>query len=125
MNIAETLFGHLTANAAVAEWIDSRCYPIRLPQEPVLPAITYQRIDAPRIVTHSGGGALVASRFQISCWAATYAEAIELAERVKAAFGNWHRAYGGTAIVQTQADLYEPDTGVYHVPVDVILWYRE
>ena len=125
MNIQEMLYSHLKNSPGVAAVAGARIYPLRLPQEPTLPAITYQRVDAMQNYVHSGptsaGRGLVSSRFQVSCWALTYAEAITLSEAVKAAMD----VLPDTAFIETQADMYEPETSVYHIPVDVIVWYKE
>ena len=120
MNIQETIYEHLTTNAGVVALVAARVYPVRMPQEPTLPCITYQRISGPVEYSRDGPG-LTESRFQISCWAETYAGAIALAAAVRSAIG----IFPEVSFLENQPDMYEPETSVYHIPVDVMIWHEE
>lgn len=120
MNIQETIYEHLTTNAGLVALVSTRVYPAVLPQRPTLPALTYQRISGVPEYSHSGR-ALMQSRFQISCWAATYAGAIALATAVKAAMDT----FPDVAFIEGHSEMYEPETSVYHIPVDVMIWHEE
>lgn len=120
MNIQETIYEHLTTNAGVVALVVARVYPMRMPQQPTLPCITYQRIDSVPEYSHDGRG-LATSRFQLSCWAETYVGVIALAAAVLAAMDG----FPNVAFVEGHNELYEPETQVYHVPVDVMIWHEE
>jgi len=116
---AETLYSYLTTFPGLAALIGTRCYPVKLPQEPTLPALTYQRVsDAPEY-SHDPG-ASYRPRMQITCWAGTYAGAEALATQVNLASEAWHAAMGGAAFVENVIDLSDPATGIYQVAVDTV-----
>jgi hypothetical protein len=120
-SIQARLYDHLRFNPGVAALVAARIYPVRMPQQPTLPCITYIRVDGVPQYTHSGRSDLVQSRLQISCWATTYAAAIALADAVKASIDSFPE----NATVEAFPDMYDPETQVYHVPVDIITWYKE
>ena len=120
MNIQETIYEHLTTNAGVAAIVAARVYPVRLPQEPTLPALTYFRVSGPVEYTRDGVS-LTQSRFQISCWAAGYAAVIALASAVRSAMGIFPKV----SFLENQPEMFEPETSVYHIPVDVMIWHEE
>jgi len=125
VNVNDELYRQLTGYAGLAALVGGRVYRVHLPQDPTLPAVTYQRIDTPREYSHDGESFLVHPRFQISCWAGTQSGGEAVANQVRAALAGWPDAYGGAAFVESQADLYDPDTAIYHIPVDVVIWHRE
>ncbi len=133
MTIEEALYSYLKGYAGLAALVSTRIYPLILPQDSTFPAVTYQRISGPRIHTMGNDPGLAYPRFQVSCWGKTYASAKAVAAQVIAALQNQRNTtWGGTGGVMVQAsilesdrDLYEPDTQVYHVPVDVTIWFIE
>lgn len=102
----------------------ARVYPMILPQGSVLPAVTYQVIDKPRIDTASlsGHNARVRARVQVDCWAGTYAQVKSLADATRNALLT---ASAFTALNLDDRDLYEDDTHIYRVSADFSVWYLE
>lgn len=105
-----------------------RCYPIKLPERVVLPALTYFQVSGVENNTHDGYDGTSINRWQISCWARTYKEAKELAEQVKQQL----RTFSGgivyiveKSMLGNEMDLYEPDTGIYHIPVEFTFLIKE
>lgn len=131
MKIEEALYAHLKSYTGLTNLVGTRIYPLVLPQNPTLPAIIYQKIS------RVGGRALsspspryVRARFQISCWGASYGSVKDVAEQVKAALQDYHGVMGGTggvtvldADVANEQDIYEPEVGIYHLPVDVFIYH--
>jgi len=74
MSFEEGLFEYLDNHAGLSREVDSRIYPLVLPQTPELPAVTYIRIDTPRLAQLENAF-LPHPRFQFSCWAETFEEA--------------------------------------------------
>ena len=119
MTFAETLYSYLTGYAGIAALVMARVYPLKLPQNPTLPALTYQRVsDAPEY-SHDPGASHM-PRVQVTCWAATYGGVEALTTQVNLASEAWHVAMGGAAFVENIIDLSDPETGVYQVAVDVM-----
>jgi len=124
MTIETDIAGHLGDYAGLAALVGERIYPVRLPQTPTLPAVTYQRISGTTRYSHDGDSGLYSARWQFSCWAEHYMEAVAVGAQVKGAVHTWRNAHGQPAFVENEVDDYEPATGVYHVMVDATIWWR-
>ena len=123
MTIEETIHSELTGDATVGALISSRAYPLKMPQNPTLPNVVYQLISGEQLHVSD----YVDPRYQLACWAATYAKAVELADAVRALFAYRHMTVSGLhyrAMVQNEMDT-DPDdeTGYYRRIVDVKFLY--
>jgi hypothetical protein len=122
VSLAGEIVAHVKADAGLVAACGGRIYPLTLPQHPTLPALTYQRIDGPREVSHTGDSGLEHPRYQFDCWATTYLEAEALATAMMRAFaGQLGWAVG---FPEAGPDDYESDTARYRRTVDVLLWVR-
>lgn len=114
---------HLENQAGIA-----RVYPVRLPQNPVYPCVTFQVITTPR--GHTMEGAVSANPLvQIDCWAKTYLDAHTLARTVERALDGYVGRMGGILAVsgclqQEGQDFYEPDVDDYRVSLDFSIWHN-
>jgi hypothetical protein len=99
-----------------------RVYPLLLPQNPTLPAVTYTRISTTPLYVQGSRAGLGHQRIQFSCWAMTHREVALLAAEVRLALENSTRFIGFEA---TELDFYEPETRIYHRVVEAILWRQE
>ncbi len=122
--IEQTLRSYLLAQPAIAALIGERVYPLVLPQGAALPAITYQRISSVRESSHEGPSGLAHPRFQLNCWSGTYAGARAMADAVRPSV-NATRSLGQATFLVDDHDDYDPETGLYRVILDVILWHGE
>ena len=128
MIIEEALFSHLSAFAGLTALVGTRIYPMLLPQQATLPAVTFMKVSNPYIRTF-GSTIGAQPRFQFSCWATTYLGAKAVADQIKAALDFYAGTMGGgvvvrAGLVENELDDYDPETKRYHVPVDVILWHE-
>lgn len=118
MSVGVLLRSALVATGAVSQ----RVYPVLLPQTPTYPAISYQGIDN---IAQKGTSDLKESRWQLDCWALTYAAAKSLAATVKIKLEEYHDMSQTPGIlwarVVNELDDYDPEVNVYRVIVDVIL----
>lgn len=121
MSIGTLLRDRLTAGSAGAI-VGERVYPLFLPQTPTLEAISYQRISNSGT---NGNTAVRESRWQVSCWASTYAGAVSLAEAVKTDLEDHSDVSETPGIkycrVVNELDDYDPETELPRVILDVIL----
>lgn len=132
MKLEEALFAHLKAHTGLSALVDSRIYPLVLPQPPTLPAVTYFKVSKVNKRTMaSPSDSLKQVRVQLSCWANTYAKAKDVAEQVTVALQDYSGLMGGTDGVRVldgniinEQDLYEGDTGIYHIPIDVLILHE-
>lgn len=121
MSLPAALYVHLVANCPAA---GGRVYPLTLPQGTTMPALVYQQVSGGRLRSH--GGSFGRPRWQIDCWASTYAEARTLAGEVESCLEAYRGAMGGEQVkisfVENEHDAYEPEARLYRVIVDVIVW---
>lgn len=105
-----------------------RVYPVRLPQKPDYPCVTFQVITEPR--THSMEGAVAPNPLvQIDCWAKDYQEAHDLASAVERAMDGFVGRMGGllpvsACLQRERQDFYEPDVDDYRVSLDFSIWHN-
>lgn len=125
MTIEQAIYTYLTAAPR-----SLAVYPVRLPQDPPLPAVTYTRIATPMIRTIRGGK-VFNPVFQFDCWAASYAGAKGLAASVRDALDGFSGLMGGANGVQVQAvyvtsemDDFEATPGIYRVIVEATIWHE-
>lgn len=121
-DLYSALANDATVGGLVGIGSSARVYPMILPQGSVLPAVTYQVVDKPRIDTASlsGHNSRIRARVQVDCWATTYAQAKSLATATRNALLS-----AFTALNLDDRDLYEDDTHIYRVSADFSVWYLE
>ena len=119
----------LTGYAGLTALIGSRVYPLKMPQKPTLPAVSYQRIDGPRESAIASDMGMAHPRMQVDCWASTYAGVKAVATQVRAALQRWSDAAASPVVLdsllESDQDLYEAEVEIYRVSMDFIIWHRE
>lgn len=88
MNPTQLVYTLLDTNAAVGALVDGRIYPLRIPQNTALPAITYQLVSlTPRALQgcHLPDDALV----QVSIFAKSYEQTLALSAAVRQALDGY------------------------------------
>lgn len=129
MSIETALRAQLAASP-VAALVVGRIYPLRLPQLGTLPALTYQRISTVRARSQTGPSGLATVVFQIDCWAHTFDECRVLAAAVRQALDGFRGQLGGlvpcgSASIESELDLYEPEADLYRTTLQVEVWHEE
>lgn len=132
--IETALFTILTGDATVTGLVGKSVYPNLVPQGAQMPAITYQQITSLRehVMTDTLG--IVASWYQINCWAESYSEARELSEAVRIALAD----YSGTVssrdikaiLLENEGDMPMTTGDVegrrrYGKNLDFVVWHDE
>jgi len=102
MSIESAIVNLINSNDDLVELIDEKIYPINLPQDTALPAIVYQQIIETEPMTTEGALGLIESRFQITCWADSHNDCVELAEKLRAALADASGIYAGVIILHIQ-----------------------
>lgn len=125
-DLESVLYTYLTGYAGLVALVGTRVYPVQLPQEATLPALTYQRISGPRTHTQNGVSILARPRIQVDCWASSYAGAKAVATQVRLALDG-HKAAGEVwaSVLDNDIDDLDAETGRYRVIMDVLFWYQE
>ena len=133
ITIEEGVFYLLSNNVAVGAIVSNRIYPIKLPQKPSLPALTYQLITPMSIMAHDGKGGTAHSRYQITGFATDPDEVRDLIEKVRICMDGYSGMIGGADTIKVQAMLPDGGGPEDHDPVtqrfmrsrDYMIWYDE
>jgi hypothetical protein len=119
--IEELIYSNLSTATSVTALVVDRIYPLLMPQDPTLPAVTYQRISDNPINSLSGHGGLDNPRIQIDCWATSYSGVKTLSNAVIKAMDS-STAY--KSLRMSDQDLYEDGTEIYRVSMDFSCWFK-
>lgn len=119
--IASRLLGHAPLTALV----ENRIFAGVAPEGTKTPYVAFFRIAGAR---HSGT-ILRVPKYQFSCFATSYSEARAVAREIIRLFDAFSGVVAGVVInqasVENELDLFEKDTGLHHVPVDIQFNYWE
>jgi len=115
----------------IGKILAARCnaYPLSLPQHPTYPATTYQVISTTREHAQGTDATISVSRVQVDCWAETYSEVQTLAAQVHASLSRFKGTVTGITVCDILHDnteeSFEPDTGVYRVSIDYMIYLED
>ena len=122
--ITHAMFKVLSEFSGLAALVGTRIFPMILPQNSDYPAVTYNTISAPRDYTHDGASGLVAARYQITAWAASYTTAKLVIEQVRLSVSGLAAQDGDASVqvfhVMDETDLeYHEETRIFGIALDV------
>lgn len=108
--IEHFIFALLDGDAPLTAFVDSRIYPILLPQNAVFPCVSYSTILDEEDKTFDGQGTFQEITVEIDAWSDTHAEMLSVGDAIKTAIKN----YSGTlASVQVDAIYIDSTVSVY------------
>lgn len=118
------------ADAATAALIGTRIYPLLLPDDCPLPAVSYHLISTVDSYTLDGPLSLVQVRLQIDCWGTSYADARAAAQVLKKLLNGYTGTLpNGVAVENIVRDGEQSgfDSGPrsYYVQTDWMIWFTE
>jgi hypothetical protein len=136
--IEEVVYSRLTTFAGLAALIDTRAYPLVIPQDVPLPAVAYQTISSEPQKSHDGFSGLTMTRIQITSVANDYAIAKQVDQQVRAAFNAvsftalMTTTFAGIkvqgAFIDNSSDDYDAVTFAPRpapvIRTDIILWHE-
>ena len=140
MLLPTAIFSHLSAVAPLTALLRAnstapvRVYPIRLPQNPVFPAVTYHVISDEREFSHGGRSKLQIARVQFSVWSKDesgsggYASGAAVVQALHEALDGHDGAMGqniAKCIPLGGRDLPESEPGIYHHAADFQIAFSE
>lgn len=120
--IETSLRALLVTDAAVKRRVNTRIFPVVMPQDVALPAVSYQRISADPVNTLSGASGLVNAHIVINSWARTYDEAKALSLEIRTAMNG---ATTFRSVLTNELDGYDQDVSLYVVSQDFSCWGEE
>lgn len=125
--VEDFLYNRLTSTSDVAAIVGTRIYRVKMPDNPTLPAITYQTLSGELVESFDGASGLRMPVMGIDCWARTAGAVQDLAEKVRVALHGYSGSYSGLTIQKilewSAVDLYDVDTDVFHVSCSCRVWY--
>lgn len=134
MSINSGLRTLLLADSNIASVVDTRVYPVQLPQNPTLPAVTYLAVSGNREVSNSGAQDYGYKRFQIDAWALTQAAALALADLITTRLVGYSGTFDDDnspatswtiqgAFFAGEREFYESEPKQYRVSRDYMIWF--
>ena len=129
-DISAALVTYLNANAAIATLVGTRIYAGHLPEDRVLPALTYGCLGIPRLHV----ARYARPSFRVTAWSYTHAASWEVAEAVRLALECFHGEMGTvhafSIVDNSYAGRYEPNPnptsdGLCPVHVYARVWFQE
>jgi Protein of unknown function (DUF3168) len=120
VTISDGLRQCLLDDPAIFAKTNTRIYPLRLPQNPVLPAIVLHRVTGVRYPHLRGGASIARPLFQVDSWEKTYDGATALGslvrQRLEGYLGQWTDGMSPPVIVTDvkilfldERDDFQPD----------------
>ena len=134
MIVEQALVAVLEAYSGLTDLVTTtRIYPMKLPANATLPAVTYQRISGAREDMMGEPTGLARPVFQVTAWADDYLEAKTVATQVRKALDGYEGQAGGSSGVWSwigmlnDVDMVDntTDPPTYYVPADFLIWHQE
>lgn len=119
----EGLYTKLTTTAGITTLASTRTYPLQLPYNPTLPALTYQDISM-RTEQQFSSTAFKIYRIQVTAWAVSHDAATDLADAIIAALDGFVGTMGVACDVTLvgRVDLIDAETKWFHIALDFEVW---
>ena len=130
MTIRHSIYQRATTggHAGLSALIALRCYPLRLPADAAMPAMTYRVISSPpsEYRDHDGSPDRWRFRVQLDGWAATPDDAAALGDQMFAAFEGWSSgtAVGACHVANGPLEDYDTAMDQSRVIVDVVVDHK-
>lgn len=121
--IEQDLVNHLTTDVDLLALVSARIYPNVMPQDPVLPALVYTRVDGVPVNSVRGRSGLKNYRMQIDCYARTYAQLVTVHEALLGAMNTDATAFEALPI--QDSGFYEEEPNLHRIRSDFSLWAHE
>ena len=109
--------------AALAGLVQGRVYPVRLPDEPILPSIRYSAVNTNYLSTLCGQSNLSESRYRLDVFATTITECEQISASILSIMRG--TSLGFQNVPLAAMDGYEPTVGVYRKTLDFQIWEAE
>lgn len=136
MSIETDLIAYLNASTALTAYTSNRIELGKSRQGEALPRLSIHTLDGGEQHHLTAGSGFATPRIQISIWSDDPVEAVEIREVLRGRLqGKGQITMGSTTVVksvqfESGPFLYEEDqsggdSGTYHQPVDVIIYYSQ
>lgn len=128
--VEQAITAILEGSTSVTSLAGTRIYPVEMPQDPKLPAITYDLISGVREHAMTADPGTVHARVQVTAWAQTYTAASALSEGVRAATQRYSSTgIGGVLVheifIDNEFTFRDGGTGEHAHTLDLMIHYEE
>ena len=117
----------LLSDSDISAQVGTRVYPVKLPQNPTYPAITYQVISNQSEKLLEGPDRIRRARIQIDVWAATISSCQTITNFVRTLLDGQDNTQGDirfrTAWTENEQDIYEESIEKYRILSDYLITY--
>lgn len=122
MSVQNDLYTALSGDAGLSALVGTRIYPVRVPQSPAYPLVSYMRVSNSHVNSLSGSSGLDNSRYQFDVYSDTYASANSVADAIIAAMAT---ATTYKSILLSRIDLdHDLDVDKYRITIDFSVWHN-
>ena len=120
----------LTRSTALAALVGTRIYPDIMPDNPVYPAVTYQKLSGSSERGAVADPALMLAVFQVSSWAGSRLESARVASAVRAALDRIRKTTLAGVVIDDvfyagDVDLFDNDTRTYFNHCSFKIYFRD
>lgn len=128
--IDTNLYNFLKAEANVIAVTGQRIYPLILPENPTLEAITFRAVEHDVDNVFGGSTGFCRSDYYVDAWGDTHAEADALAKIVRDALKNVSGSFGGITVQEVfvtmgPVGVYEDSVKAYRITQMFSIWHGE
>jgi hypothetical protein len=124
MSLESDLYTALSTHGGLSALVGTRIYPNRLPDNPTLPAVVYQRITTNHNLA-SGNVPLIRARMQLDCYDDSYLSVVAVAVQVHAALDMASPTGLAAAVPENDDDSYDPEALLHRRRLDVFVWKNQ
>jgi len=129
MNVRAAIYSHLSGYAGLTALVSKRIYPGVLPQNCPYPAVNFFLVSSDPVEVMGGPSGMDIPYVQVSVRDTTIDGAAAVADQVKAAMRSTWGAWGSATVhysgLRNEHDLYEPETGTFHIALDFEITIEE
>lgn len=129
MHLEEAIFQKLSTNLNISNIVGSKIYHIRLPDNPVFPCISYNRISTTRELTLTDTVSMANALVDVHAWSESDLECRNLSLQIVSALNGFRGAvtslYIERIIQLNEIDMYEDDTEIFHTVNTFRILYQE
>lgn len=129
-DIESAIFSKLSSSSELVAVVASRIYPQWLDQETDYPALSFFRVDTPRLVALDGPVKLATPRFQFDIFTLKYADLAAGAKALRDSLDGFSGTADGFLIsyaklTDERDEPFEPETKTYRRILDFEIWHYE
>jgi hypothetical protein len=124
--VESLIYNRLSTFAGLSALVNTRVYPLILPQGVTYPAVTYQRTGSePRESCMLSDSGFAYGLFRVIAWDNTYAGARAVAKQVRLALQRWQTAGVQDTYIINDFDTYDEEAQRYGGAIEAQVVYDE